>query len=108
MNNKEAKTPVPFSVMSGDGESFIVKDKKYTVLPMEVGDALKFSDEGLSIGPQIFNLSKPEAREKISNYLSRYCLDENGESMSLDRIVEEKWVLGDLRLFVRTLVEISG
>jgi hypothetical protein len=63
MNNKEAKTPVPFSVMNGDPEFFIAQNKSYHISPMKIADALKFSDENLSVGSQIFNIAIKEKRK---------------------------------------------
>ena len=94
--------------MSGDGESFIVGEKTYTVKPMLVGDALKFSDEGLSIGTQIFNIARPETRTKVDAYLSQYCTDETGAVMSIEKIITDNWSVVDLKLFIRKLVDISG
>lgn len=108
MSKIEVKTPVPFSVMSGDGESFVVGEKSYTVEPMLIGDALKFSDEGFSIGSQIFNLANPDTREKLDKYLSQYCFSENGEPLSINKVIEEKWNVVHLKNFVRKLVDISG
>jgi hypothetical protein len=105
---KDEKVPVPFSVMSGDGESFVVGEKAYTIKPMLVGDALKFSEEGLSIGSQIFNLSDKKSRAKLDKYLGQYCNDETGASMSIDRISTDNWNLVHLKQFIRKLVDISG
>lgn len=108
MSKTEAKAPVPFSVMSGDGEPFVVGEKTYTVSPILVGDALKFADEGLFIGSQIFNLGNKESRVKLDTYLSQYCTDENSETMSIEKISADKWSVVDLKLFVRKLCDISG
>lgn len=108
MSDKDEKTPVPFSVMSGDGESFVVGEKEYTVKPMLIGDALKFSDSSLSIGSQIFNLAQPKTREKVNDYLSQYCTDKNGDAMSIEKITADNWNVVDLKLFIRKLVDISG
>lgn len=108
MSNKEAKAPVPFSVMNGDGETLDVGKNSYTVKPMLVGDALKFADEGLSIGSQIFNLVSLEMRQKLDGYLSKYCFDKKNEPMSIDRIVKEEWDVVHLKNFIRKLVDISG
>jgi hypothetical protein len=108
MSNQEAKAPVPFSVMNGDSELFIVKDKKYHVEPMEIGDALKFSDEKLSVVSQIFNLAVEESRQKIDNYLKKYCTNDKGDAMSLEAVIAEKWNIVDLKNFVRKLCDISG
>ena len=108
MSKTEAKAPVPFSVMSGEGDSFIVGEKTYTVKPMLVGDALKFADDSLSVGSQIFNLADPKAKEKLDNYLQRYCTDETGEAMSIEKIINDGWSVVDLKLFIRKVVDISG
>lgn len=108
MSKTEDKAPIPFSVMSGDGEPFVVGEKKYTVKPMLVGDALKFADDGVSLGPQILNLGNPASKVKIDSYLSKYCTDEKFESMSLEKITADNWNVVDLKLFIRKLVDISG
>jgi hypothetical protein len=108
MSKIDEKTPVPFSVMSGDGESFVVGEKTYTVKPMLVGDALKFAADGVSLGPQIFNLGDKKAKEKLEKYLSQYCTDELGEAITIDKIIAENWNVVHLKLFIRKLVDISG
>lgn len=108
MNEKNTKTPVPFSVMNGDGESFVVNEKEYTIKPMTIKDALKFADEGLSIGPQIFNLAKKEYRERIDSYLSKYCFDSNGQPVSLKQVTNDDWDLVQLKEFIKKLCDLSG
>lgn len=108
MDKKEAKAPVPFSVMSGDGEPFIVKDKKYTILSMEIGDAIHFSEDKMSIGKPLFNLVDEESRKKTDKYLLDYCIDDKGEAVSLEKAISEKWTLQDLRRFFEKLCELSG
>lgn len=108
MSNQEAKAPVPFSVMSGDPELFIAQGKKYNVSPMKIGDALKFSENNLSIGSQIFNIAIKENREQMDYYLSKYCTNEKGEPMSIDSAIADDWDIVDLKNFVRKLCDISG
>lgn len=108
MGNVTEKTPIPFSVMSGEGESFVVGEKSYTVKPMLVGDALKFAEDGLFIDVQLFNLGNKKAKAKLDEYLSRYCIDENNESMSIEKITTDNWNLVHLKQFVKKLVDISG
>lgn len=108
MSKIDEKTPVPFSVMSGEGESFVVGEKSYTVKPMLVGDALKFAEDGLFIDVQLFNLGNKKAKAKLDEYLSRYCIDENNESMSIEKITTDNWNLVHLKQFVKKLVDISG
>lgn len=107
MSNDE-KNPVPFSVMSGDGEPFVVEEKSYTVKPMLVGDALKFAEDGLFIDVQLFNLGNKKARAKLDSYLTEYCINENGEPMSIEKIVTDNWNVVHLKQFVKKLVDISG
>jgi len=106
MEKKNAATP--FHVMSGEGEQFEVGNKAYTVIPMSVGDALKFLNESFSIGTQIFNLADKKNRKKIEEYLAKYCKDEKGEPMSLEKIVEDNWNVVHLKQFIRKLCDISG
>ncbi|HEX2925854.1 MAG TPA: hypothetical protein VHP38_06300 [Ruminiclostridium sp.] len=108
MSNVDEKAPVPFSVMNGDGESFVVNEKNYTVKPMLVGEALNFASSGLSLGPQIFNLGEKKAREKLDKYLSQYCTNESGEPMTIDKVSADNWNVVHLKLFIRKLVDISG
>ncbi|WP_024834154.1 hypothetical protein [Ruminiclostridium josui] len=108
MSDITEKTPVPFSVMNGDGESFAVGEKTYTVKPMLVGDALKFAADGVSLGSQIFNLGDKKSKEKLEKYLSQYCVDESGEPMTIDKIIVDNWNVVHLKLFIRKLVDISG
>lgn len=108
MATKKTKDPVPFSVMSGEGDSLIVGEKAYTVKPMLVGDALKFLEEGLSIGSQIFNLADPKAKAKLEGYISSYCTNEAGEAMDISKISEAGWSIVDLKNFMKKLCDISG
>jgi hypothetical protein len=108
VNNKEAKAPVPFSVMTGDSELFIANDKKYNVKPMLIGDALKFTEDNLSIGSQIFNIGIEANREKIESYLKKYCTNDKGDEMSVESVVADEWSVVDLKNFVRKLCDISG
>ena len=100
--------PTPFSVMIGEGETFKVGDKSYTVKPMLVGDAIKFLGESLSIGTQIFNLANKKAKAKLDEYLTKYCTNEKNEPMNIDKIVEDEWNLVQLKEFMRKLCDISG
>lgn len=110
MSNKEAtkRTPVPFSVMAGEPELFIAQNKKYYVKPMKIGEALKFIEDNIHVETQIFNLAVKENREKVDYYLSKYCTNEKGESMSLEAIQNDDWDLVDLKNFIRKLCDISG
>lgn len=108
MSNKEAKTPVPFSVMAGEGESFVVGEKTYTIKPMLVGDALKFIDDNLSVGTQIYNLALKKSRNLLDGYLKKYCIDEKGQPMTIERIIQDEWTLADLKRCVQQLTELSG
>ncbi len=75
---------------------------------MLVGDALKFASENISLGPQIFNLSDKKTREKLEKYISQYCTDDSGESMTIDKAIADSWNVVHLKLFIRKLVDISG
>ena len=108
MSSKEARTPVPFSVMTGEPELFIAQNKKYHIKPMKIGDALKFIDDKVIIEAQIFNLAAKENREKINYYLSKYCTNEKGEPMSLESAITDDWDIVDLKKFVHKLCDISG
>lgn len=100
--------PTPFSVMIGEGETFKVGDKSYTVKPMLVGDAIKFLGESFSIGTQIFNLANKKAKAKLDEYLTKYCTNEKNEPMSINKVVEDEWNLVQLKEFMRKLCDISG
>jgi hypothetical protein len=108
MDNKEAKTPVPFGVMKGDSELFIANDKKYKVKPMKIGDALNFANDTIAINSQIFNLALDDRKKKIDEYLSKYCAKESGETMSLDSAIADDWDVVDLKNFVKKMCDISG
>lgn len=104
----DKNTPTPFHVMTGEGEPFEIGDKTYTVIPMSVGDALKFLNESFSIGTQIFNLADKKSKNRIDEYLSKYCRNDKGEPMSIDKIVEDNWNVVHLKQFIRKLCDISG
>lgn len=109
MSSKEAtRTPVPFSVMAGEPELFIAQNKKYYVKPMKISDALKFIDDKVIIETQIFNLAVKKNREKMDEYLSKYCTNDKGEPMSLKAIEADDWDVVDLKRFIHKLCDISG
>lgn len=108
MATKKTNNPVPFSVMSGEGDSLFIGDKEYTVKPMLVGDALKFLESTISIDMQLYNLTAPRAKTKLAEYLTDYCTNESGTAMSIDKIIEDGWTLADLKMFMRKLCDISG
>lgn len=108
MSNKEAKFPIPFGVMNGDTDVFIAQEKNYNVKPMKIGDALKFTDDNLSIDAQVYNIALKKKRESVDKYLSQYCTNEKGESMSLKTAIADDWDVVDLKKFIKKLVDISG
>lgn len=106
--SKNTKSPTPLSVMLGDGGSFIVKEKSYTVKPIALKDVEGFMNDNLSLGAQLFNMADKKAKEKIDRWISGYCFDEDGNSVSLEKAMENDWDVVDLKEFIKKLCDFSG
>lgn len=106
--SKENKSPTPLSVMLGDGGDFEIKDKTYVVKPIALKDVEEFMADGLSVGTQLFNVSDEKARKKVDRWLSGYCFDGEGNSMSLEKAMGCDWDIVDLKEFFKKLCDFSG
>lgn len=106
--SKDNKSPTPLSVMLGDGDSFIVKEKSYTIKPIALKHIEEFMKDNLSLGVQLFNVSNEKTREKVNRWLTGYCFDEEGNSISLEKAMENDWDVVDLKEFFRKLCDFSG
>lgn len=106
--SKNTKSPTPLSVMLGDGGSFIVKEKSYIVKPIALQDAEKFMNDNLSLGAQLFNIANKKEKEKVDNWLSKYCFDDEGNSVSLEQVMNDNWDVVDLKEFFKKLCDLSG
>ena len=106
--SKDIKSPTPLSVMLGDGGSFDVKGKSYTIKPIALKDIEKFMKDNLSLGVQLFNVSDKKTREKVDIWLTGYCFDEEGNPVSLEKAMDEDWDVVDLKEFFRKLCDFSG
>lgn len=108
--NKEVQenlTPVPLSVMTGQGKTFLAQGKEYIIMPLKLKDVSPFLEDQIAIGSQIFNLSTPEAREKTDRWV-RKTLYKGDKQTTLDMLMEDDWDVTDLKMFWRELLEISG
>lgn len=106
--SKDTKSPTPLSVMLGDGGSFIVKEKSYTIKPIALKDIEKFMNDNLSLGVQLFNITDKKAKEKVDKWLIGYCFDEDDNPVSLEKAMENDWDVVDLKEFFRKLCDFSG
>jgi len=106
--SKENKAPTPLSVMLGEGGSFIVKEQSYTIKPIALKDVESFIKDNLSLGTQFFNITDKKSKEKVNNWLTNYCFDEDGNSVTLEKAMENNWDVIDLKEFFRKLCDFSG
>lgn len=106
--NKDAKSPTPLSVMLGEGDSFVVKDKSYTIKPIALKDIEKFMSDNLSLGSQLFNVADNKTRKKVDKWLNGYCFDNESNSVSLESAMEDGWDVVDLKEFFKKLCDFSG
>lgn len=106
--SKDNKTPTPLSVMLGDGGSFDVQGKTYAVKPLALKQVKEFMKDNLSLGPQFFNMTDEKSRKKVDKWLSRYCFDEEGNSVTLEKAEAEDWDVVDLKEFFKRLCDFSG
>jgi len=93
-------------VMLEGTEEFIVRGTKYYVRPLYLGEVEEFTKDGLSIGPQLINLTDKNNREKVDKWLKRTVTDKDGNAMSLE--ILEKWTVKDLRRYMQKVIDISG
>lgn len=106
---KEAKAAVPLNVMLGK-DTFEVQGKKYHIRPLKLKMVDEFIEDQLSIGPQLFNFTSKETKEKLEKWLPRVLFrDEEAKTgLTLADIMEEDWDLADLRRLWRAVLELSG
>ncbi|MDR7856079.1 hypothetical protein [Tissierella sp.] len=104
----EDKKPTPLSVMLGDGGSFIVKEKHYTIKPIVLRDIERFMKDNLSLGTQLFNITDKKSSVKVDNWLTHYCFDEEGNPVTLEKAMENDWDVVDLKEFFRKLCDFLG
>jgi len=108
MSKTEANSPTSLSTMLGSGEPFEVNEKSYIIRPIKLKHVDEFMKDGVSIDAQLFNLRNPEARARAEKWLSGYCLDQNGENMTIDKAMEDDWDVVHLKNFFRKLCDLSG
>lgn len=122
MDIKDAKTPAPFSVMSGGREEFIINNgKKYSVKPMSAAHVEEFMKDNPIIGGQFFSLANEDSRAVLDKWLgevtvkvddtpitAQYCLNEAGETMTLKKAMIDGWDIVDFKKYIRKLCDISG
>lgn len=118
--SKDNKSPTPLSVMLGDGDSFIVKGKSYSVKPIALKDIEEFMSSNINLGSQLFSVADKKEREKIDRWLggkknkdgnivkAGYCFDSDGNPVNLEKAMNDGWDIVDLKLFLRKLCDLSG
>ncbi len=102
------KKPVSLSTMLGNGTSFEVNGKIYTIKPIALKDIEDFMKDNLSLGSQLFNVADKKAREKINRWLTGYCFDEDGNSTGFEKVSNDGWDVVDLKEFIKKLCDFSG
>ena len=122
MSKTEVKDPVSLSVMSGGRHEFVINDnKKYFIRPMSAAHVEEFFKDNPSVGSQFFNLGNEESRKILDKWLgevsveiddvmviTKYCLNEAGEVMSLKKAMKDGWDIIDFKNYIRKLCDISG
>ncbi len=101
-------SPTPLSVMIGRGGNLEAKGKTYTVKPIKLMDIEDFMKDNLSLGAQLFNVSDKKSREIINKWITGYCLDSEGNTVSLEKASNDGWDVVDLKEFMKKLCDISG
>lgn len=122
MSNKEAKTPVSLSVMSGGREDFEISNgKTYSIKAMAIAHVEEFLKDNINLGSQFFNFTDKKELKLMDKWLgevsveiddtvvaAKYCLDENGEIMTVKKCMKDGWDVKDFRNYLRKLIDISG
>jgi len=103
MSNK-----VPLSTMLGSGDSFFVGEKKYRVKPLKLKEVDEFTQDGLSVGPALFNVSSKKNKSILDKWIKSKIFDGDGNPMNLEKAMADDWDLVDLKRAVQKLVDISG
>lgn len=108
MSKEENKDVTSLSTMLGSGDEFIVKGKSYLIKPIALKDIEKFMKDNLSLGVQLFNVSDKQSKEKVNRWLTGYCFDGDGNTVSLEMAMANDWDVVDLKEFFKKLCDISG
>lgn len=118
--SKDKNAPTPLSVMLGEGSEFVINNKTYVVMPIQLKDINEFMKDNLSLGPQLFNLANEKERKKVDRWLggkrdkdgniakAGYCFDEEGNPIDLETAINDGWNVAHLRKFFELLCELSG
>lgn len=108
------KAPVPLSVMTGEGEFIVIKDKNYVIKPIALNDVEEFMTAEMNLGCQLFSVHNAKEREKIDRWLGGkgnkkgYCYDEDGKPVNLEKVMADGWDIVDLKKFMNKLCDLSG
>lgn len=108
MSKTEANAPTSLSTMLGTSEGFQVNGKTYQIKPMSLKDVEQFMNDGMSLGPQLFSISNDSKKAITEKWLSKYCCEENGEAMTMQKAMEADWNVVDLKNFILKLCDLSG
>jgi len=106
-DDKEKLAPVSLATMVGQGDIFEAANKRYTVKPLKLKHVPEFLEDNISIGSQLFNLANEEARMKLEKWIPLIIFD-GGESLTLQRLIDDDWDLNDLKALLRKTLDISG
>jgi hypothetical protein len=108
MKNTEANLPVDLSTMLGSSDEFEVNGKSYEIKPILLKDIDQFMKDNVCLGAQIFSVSNKTSRNKLNFWLSKYCFDDKGEPLSIDKVMDLEWSVVDLKKFIQKLCDLSG
>lgn len=101
-------SPVSLATMLGEGETFSVNGKKYTVKPLLLKDISSFTKEQISLGSQLFNLMNEESQKILNKWIEKYITDSKNEPMTLQKMMDEEWNVVDLKNAIHKLIDVSG
>jgi hypothetical protein len=98
---------VPLSTMLEDADEFVVKGTKYMIRPLYLSEVSEFMKDGLSVGPQLVNLSDETRAKDLDKWIQR-TVSCTGSPMSLDKLKDNKWTIKDMKKLLLKLVDLSG
>lgn len=107
MSEQQEKYNVPLSVMVESAEEFVVKGTKHLIRPLFLEEVPEFQRDGLTVGPQFFNLADEERAKTLDKWISRVLFDKDGNPLSLQQLKEKHWNIKDLRKVLQKIIDLS-
>lgn len=116
MDYAKAKPLTKAEIMLDKGKMVDAGNRIYEISPLTLaevmsgeiisGDILLPTSENPGRG-QLYNMSKPEIREKIDGLMQKY-LTCGGAPVTLQKCIENAWTLDDLGMFLLKISRLSG